>query len=433
MFFCRIQRAPLVVGQTTILPVNPGSDLSSRKQNAVPIQNSTTITPVVATTKSSLREFRKHKLKRSSMISSSASVLTTSSSVMSYSGKLNTIPPQRQVEGRKFPIVQNVEDLIPSKKPKHLKGTTNNPVSTSSSLNLPKGLTITEINHMSRKQGSNFPAPRSEQDKNNSVCEIQMLPVASPYHQYLKLKPNVNNSQPPISTGHPGLPNGLLRVASMQQSGSGLPQVATKVVPKDLKSQLALSRIGLPNSNNSADIGKSKSGLNKQRPEGHHLCLKPPPVKPSQPIPYEVMRQDGVKIMPVGSKPKTSPSIMKHPKNNNSSKKPSGNGQKNSNNKSSPNSSRSSSRNSSLSPRERSGSASKGSGNNNGSSVFNKSGKPGSPKSTTKKKIQPNLPMVPWAIRNNNGVPKVCNGWSWVGEGTEDRVFLNVSDVHLKI
>ena len=45
--------------------------------------------------------------------------------------------------------------------------------------------------------------------------------------------------------GHPGLPNGLLRMANMQQSGHPPPKIATKIVPKDLKSQLALSKIGL--------------------------------------------------------------------------------------------------------------------------------------------------------------------------------------------
>ena len=83
----------------------------------------------------------------------------------------------------------------------------------------------------------------------------------------------------------------------------------------------------------------------------------------------------------------------------------------------SPNSSRSSSRNSSLSPRERSGSG-----------TASKSGKK-TPPTVPKKK--PNVPLVPWSKRNN-GVSKVCNGWTWEGEGTEQKVHLNVSNKSFK-
>ena len=35
-------------------------------------------------------------------------------------------------------------------------------------------------------------------------------------------------------------------------------------------------------------------------------------------------------------------------------------------------------------------------------------------------------PLVPWSKRNM-GPPKNCNGWAWVGEGFEQKVYLNVS------
>ena len=35
-------------------------------------------------------------------------------------------------------------------------------------------------------------------------------------------------------------------------------------------------------------------------------------------------------------------------------------------------------------------------------------------------------PVIPWSKRNM-GPPKNCNGWAWVGEGSEQKVYLNVS------
>ena len=87
--------------------------------------------------------------------------------------------------------------------------------------------------------------------------------------------------------------------------------------------------------------------------------------------------------------------------------------------KTSPESSRSSSRNSSVSPRERPSSSMK---NRNGAnaeiSPSNQAKK--QPKKTNSK------PLIPWCKRNI-GPPKNCNGWSWVGEGSEQKVYLNVS------
>ena len=81
--------------------------------------------------------------------------------------------------------------------------------------------------------------------------------------------------------------------------------------------------------------------------------------------------------------------------------------------KTSPESSRSSSRNSSVSPRERPSSALK----KDHTSPPNQAKK--QPKKTSK-------PLIPWSKRNL-GPPKNCNGWSWVGEGFEQKVYLNVS------
>ena len=86
--------------------------------------------------------------------------------------------------------------------------------------------------------------------------------------------------------------------------------------------------------------------------------------------------------------------------------------------KTSPESSRSSSRNSSVSPRERPS-----------SSLKNRASPPGGGlKRQPKKSSSDNRarPLVPWSKRNL-GPAKNCNGWSWVDEGFEQKVYLNVS------
>ncbi len=110
--------------------------------------------------------------------------------------------------------------------------------------------------------------------------------------------------------------------------------------------------------------------------------------------------------------------------------------------KQSPASSQSSSRNSSISPRDRMpGPISITARSTSSSRVSPPTPKPTgstpscqvSPKplfrssSSTKKKSSSFVgPLIPWAKRNC-GPPKHSNGWSWVGEGTEQVVFLNVS------
>ena len=111
----------------------------------------------------------------------------------------------------------------------------------------------------------------------------------------------------------------------------------------------------------------------------------------------------------------------------------------------SPESSRSSSRNSSVSPRERpSTNSMKNSSNRasppgtNSSQNLNKKGQQatagtaanaGNGKGSHQRSGSDNnkvRPLVPWSKRNM-GPPKNCNGWAWVGEGLEQKVYLNVS------
>ena len=87
--------------------------------------------------------------------------------------------------------------------------------------------------------------------------------------------------------------------------------------------------------------------------------------------------------------------------------------------KTSPESSRSSSRNSSVSPRERPQTASK--------LGLNRASPPSSKKHPKQPKSEKlSKPLIPWSKRNL-GPPKNSNGWSWVGEGIEQKVYLNVS------
>ena len=92
--------------------------------------------------------------------------------------------------------------------------------------------------------------------------------------------------------------------------------------------------------------------------------------------------------------------------------------------KTSPESSRSSSRNSSVSPRERPSSSMKNRGNTSEHS----------PTTSAKKQAKKisSKPLIPWSKRNL-GPPKNCNGWAWVGEGSEQKVYLNVSINHVLV
>ena len=234
------------------------------------------------------------------------------------------------------------------------------------------------------------------------------------------------SSSPSTSTGHPGLPNGLLRMANMQQQSSNPvqppPKIATKIVPKDLKSQLALSKIGLLDGGGGASGGFSKPPsimapggrkptlINMSLAQSVANAVKFPPL-----IPPHVVRATGKKVATSSSS--TTGGVVKNKQSNNNQhqhqqqqqqqhqgKSPKQPPSSSSSKGCSPNSSRSSSRNSSLSPKE----------------------KTSKPKPGAVKRIKPNQPLVSWAARNG-GMPKKCNGWSWVGEGFEQRVDLNVS------
>merc|ERR1719210_1204144 len=126
---------------------------------------------------------------------------------------------------------------------------------------LPRGLTITETSAMKRAP---FPAPilpTSKEHKQTSstspatsksphssrnvtlpVLNIPTSPLSSRRYKGGGGGGGSGDPSPPsTSTGHPGMPNGLLRMANMQQQSSNPaqppPKIATKIVPKDLKSQ----------------------------------------------------------------------------------------------------------------------------------------------------------------------------------------------------
>ena len=118
----------------------------------------------------------------------------------------------------------------------------------------------------------------------------------------------------------------------------------------------------------------------------------------------------------------------------------------NANKTQSPISSQSWSRNSSISPRDRSSGPvsiiARSTSSSRMSPMISVNTKPGSatgsgssqvspkplfrPSSTKKKSTQFVGPLIPWAKRNC-GPPKHSNGWGWLGEGTEQVVYLNVS------
>ncbi len=471
---------PVVVGQTTILPVATARRLAA--EAPAPPMSKLTVQPVVSTgspsstssanAKSSLRDYRRPKS------SSKSSVATNTSAPSSSSG----LTPQQLAS--RFPAAQELlkqsqqamkaaaaaaampglarpaldaSDLVPNKKTK----TSASPSAPSNKAlyGLPTGLTITEINNKPSSSSSSskvasskstakssFPTPQPSFPSSaaSGSLNIQMLPVMNP-PEPLHRKSGKRLVYPPppapasSSAKHPGLPNGLLQMATaatmMQQqqqqppqqhrhgptvsSTPGLPGLATKVVPKDLKSQLALSRIGLPAQlGNSAEDPSSQISVSLAQSAASAAVL-PAALGPKPPkTPYSS------KAVPV-----------KQSRNNNMQKRPTLNSLKKQNGSGggrqlpystahggSPASSRSSSRNSSLSPRERPSSAN---GNGNGG----KHKLPLSPSPSSRKKTAQAVytgPLIPWSKRS--GVqPRDSNGWQWVGEGTEQKVYYNVS------
>jgi len=179
-------------------------------------------------------------------------------------------------------------------------------------------------------------------------------------------------------SGHPGMPNGLLQLStSLQQKGS------TKVTPKDQNARMALSKIGL--------------------------------VTPS-PITVSMAKSAASAVTSVKN------TLLKPAKSNKSSSSKAGLLKTHQ----SPESSRSSSRNSSVSPRERPSSGLKNRASPPSGAHLKKSlsGQTGSGKKSSSDSSRVSRPLIPWSKRNS-GPPKNCNGWAWVGEGCEQKVYLN--------
>lgn len=321
---------------------------------------------------------------------------------------------------------------------------------------LPKGLVITEIDKTAQQQQQPKPNLKPSVYISSSPANNGLPAAAAPHVPVLSIpEPPVLSSRSngvrghqvlPSSraVGHPGMPNGLLSLASMQQqqqsaASAAAPKVATKVVPKDLKSQLALSKIGLP-----GDAQQQQQQQMLPPHMGKAGARLPPAISMSM---AQTAAHAVANLKPVapGKLKAKSPSSSKA-----KAASTSANGQRGASSSSaakglfggpggpsgSPGSSRSSSRNSSLSPRERSGShSSNGSGGGKkaagsasaagaGAAPTKSALSPGPKAAPVKKK--PNQPLVPWSKRNG-GVQKNCNGWSWVGEGREEKVHLNVS------
>ena len=162
----------------------------------------------------------------------------------------------------------SIDDLMAAKKLKDEQHPGSGPSQQNNrSFQLPKGLTITEISSKSEKPASEKP-PVNYEVQALPVLHIPDVPTgistASKGDRHFDLlkkfdeassgtggdKRPVPSSKPSngIVGGHPGMPNGLLRMtASLQQksdySRPGIGRIQTKVTPKDLKSQQALDKI----------------------------------------------------------------------------------------------------------------------------------------------------------------------------------------------
>ena len=341
-------------------------------------------------------------------------------------------PINKEVEKvEKVPM--SIDDLVAAKKLKDEQAAFQSPSQQNNrSFQIPKGLTITEISSGSKSN-----------EKGPVNYEVQALPVlhipevsTGDHYDLLKRFDEVDLPNEKKSTktngmlgGHPGMPNGLLRMtASLQQksdySRPGVGKIQTKVTPKDLKSQLALNKIGFSMDKNS----NNGNPMTQQNPN----CTSTITVSMAQSAASAVSVLNSK--LAAANKDKDS----KHKHRN-------FNGGPNKQLQQSPVSSHPSSRNSSISPRDRVGpvsinarsiSSSRQSPSlavtpkqgGSGQQVSQVSPKPlfRSSSSMKKKSTQFVGPLIPWANRNC-GPPKHSNGWSWVGEGTEQVIFLNVS------
>jgi len=295
----------------------------------------------------------------------------------------------------------SIEDLVAAKKLKDEQSFSQSPSQQNNrAFQLPKGLTITEISAAAK---SGKVLEESKDKVHAAVYEVQALPVlhipevsSGEHYDLLRKFDEANLPREKKSAkangghhsglpgGHPGMPNGLLRMtASLQQksdySRPGVGKVmTTKVTPKDLKSQLALNKIGLSmdNGNNVKQKPRNFNGGSKQSPASSQSSSRNSSISPrdrlSGPISITARSTSSSRVSPPTPKPAGStPSCQVSPK-----------------------------------------------------PLFRSS-------SSTKKKSSSFVgPLIPWAKRNC-GPPKHSNGWTWVGEGTEQVVFLNVSQLNV--
>ena len=494
------QATPFVVGQTTIHPVVGSSSKAKKQQQAEAqarlnesLQNQmATITPkplpqqtvhsaaanAAASTKSSLRDYRRPAKAKTAVAPSPSGkggpqTASIAPSTSSGSGKRpgvhanqanNNMAARESEAAHSLATLASVAAAAPS-----LETGIQQQQQQVYQHNLPKGLTITEIDRsrvrpfakteppvplvsisqqpvkgvtqsMPQQGQMTFGGKQNRFQQHQQVMPVISIPDPSKLVASRAAARSVQSSTAAKPTGHPGLPNGLLRMATTSYQQNSTPKVATKIVPKDLKSQLALSKLGLsaPPVQQPGSEAKKSGKMSLKPDSGVRVAASPAHLLQPGQI-SSSMAANAAKAVPKSysdllpglSKPKKYPSV-KGPKVNGT-----GNGSSGSRATSgpssgfaagksgSPNSSRSSSRNSSVSPRERSGSHSK---------VNNKASlSPGSAKLpggniaalNAKRKIFQG-PLVPWSKRGK-GPAKGANGWSWIGEGTEQKVHFNVS------
>ena len=184
--------------------------------------------------------------------------------------EVGTSPEVIQEKQQSTPM--SIEDLVAAKKLKDEQTSAQSPSQQNSrAFQIPKGLTITEISAATKSDV--VAVADNKVQITPAIFDVQALPVlhipevSTGDHYDLLQKfdeasmPSVKKSIAPIKTnggapgGHPGMPNGLLRMtASLHQksdfSRPGIGKiVTTKVTPKDLKSQMALNKIGLSMNN----------------------------------------------------------------------------------------------------------------------------------------------------------------------------------------
>jgi len=399
--------APIVVGQTTILPVATARRLECARPD--PPASKLTVQPLPAPpSKSTLRDYRKPRPMPTTAPRPILPAKTSESAVVQC-----------------YPLAASQAGTGMSKTSKHLesaKMANSHPTKPTAANNntsghhpgLPQGLTITEVSRA--KDGSRgrqtlptFPASASALRRydNSSVDRVHMFP-ARPMDSLPFRRSGATASRPIAqtavsstnsSTGHPGLPNGLLRMATaatMQGPQSG-------VLPKSSSSSTTTTTATANGRSNGHDFFAPSISASLAQSAANAVPQLKPPLKATR---------QGLKLKPSRGSRGSSPKRMGGRKTANGS----------------PSSSRSSSRNSSLSPRDRQSPGSEnGKNGSNGRPSSRSQLSPRLPSSGKKKALQPYPgPLLPWS-QTHDSEPKGSNGWKWVGEGVEQKVFFNVS------